>query len=129
MNRLPFSVLTLLLLEYGFGAYCLFLQEHSTASVLTLLLLEYGFGAGDVVAFSSALVLTLLLLEYGFGAFGDRRFSVGKAGGLNPSSTGIRFRGNHYSKIRNWLGDLVLTLLLLEYGFGVFKLLAPKYMV
>jgi hypothetical protein len=45
-----------------------------TEFVLTLLLLEYGFGAVRKIIFSPARphVLTLLLLEYGFGAFPNR---------------------------------------------------------
>ncbi len=39
--------------------------------VLTLLLLEYGFGEViiDFLEFKGQFVLTLLLLEYGFGVF------------------------------------------------------------
>ena len=60
-------------------------------------------------------VLTLLLLEYGFG--GDCKQSREVVHGLNPSSTGIRFRGP--SPVGPGGGKtLVLTLLLLEYGFG-----------
>ncbi len=59
-------------------------------------------------------VLTLLLLEYGFGAVLGDDFSLPYS--LNPSFTGIRFRGDFCSSKHAPLW--VLTLLLLEYGFG-----------
>ncbi len=62
--------------------------------VLTLLLLEYGFGAFDKFfeKINRGLVLTLLLLEYGFGAT-PMATVMGQTTSLNPSFTGIRFRG------------------------------------
>ena len=62
------GVLTLLLLEYGFGALQVEFVKVGETLVLTLLLLEYGFGVkSNGVNGSNRKVLTLLLLEYGFG--------------------------------------------------------------
>ncbi len=61
-------VLTLLLLEYGFGVIRARRGSNAGRNVLTLLLLEYGFGVIRAGRRSQRRVLTLLLLEYGFGA-------------------------------------------------------------
>ena len=65
-----FSVLTLLLLEFGFGASALVPFFSSFHLVLTLLLLEFGFGVRlGTPSCVVRRVLTLLLLEFGFGAY------------------------------------------------------------
>ena len=67
-------VLTLLLLEFGFGALRSPFCQTTARQVLTLLLLEFGFGVAEAytAAQEELWVLTLLLLEFGFGVFGKK---------------------------------------------------------
>ena len=67
-------VLTLLLLEFGFGVASEMKTKDLTSLVLTLLLLEFGFGVVLTKNNNSSAtkVLTLLLLEFGFGVIGWR---------------------------------------------------------
>jgi len=82
--------------------------------VLTLLLLEFGFGVLIHPTLSASRVLTLLLLEFGFGAC--LRVPTYPSQCLNPSFTGIWLRGRLARTVEFCAG--VLTLLLLEFGFG-----------
>ena len=65
------------------------------SAVLTLLLLEFGFGVAIFVRGNEVaeLVLTLLLLEFGFGDNNLLPSPLQPERGLNPSFTGIWLRG------------------------------------
>ena len=66
--------------------------------VLTLLLLEFGFGELIIHPLKNkeTLVLTLLLLEFGFGGLRKNHKRTAAQHGLNPSFTGIWLRGPSY---------------------------------
>ena len=88
------SVLTLLILEFGFGAKTKNNERYLIFPVLTLLILEFGFGAGWSGLIGAIFgVLTLLILEFGFGAICFLNLVIYEHNRLNPSYTGIWLRG------------------------------------
>ena len=119
MPRLvPLPVLTLLLLEFGFGAAAVGSATRGIAGLnpsFTGIWLRGNYLQRQIS--DRCEVLTLLLLEFGFGEGHRRTYRPRWVVGLNPSFTGIWLRGLNGVKSRGvhlW----VLTLLLLEFGFG-----------
>ena len=109
-------VLTLLILEFGFGEHKQELKLH--ANVLTLLILEFGFGV-TYTARVKTLSFGLNPSYTGIWLRGD--YCCGNPdfkGSLNPSYTGIWLRGC-FKTFCWFLCGFVLTLLILEFGFGV----------